>query len=84
MRGRLAEVVLGCSGHYIDPNVVCNPCTNASNPGSVFVPGQPSSNHVNRPQYPIRARLSIALQITSSVGWLSSSITHNNRGGGMF
>ena len=51
-----------------------------SDPRSGFAPGQPSSNHVNGPQDPIQAQLSIALQITSSVGWLLSSITHNNRG----
>ena len=49
--------------------------------GSVFAPEEPSSNQVNRPQDPIRPRLSIALQLTSSISWLSSSITRNNRGG---
>ena len=34
--------------------------------GSVFTPEQPSLNQVNRTQDPIGARLSIALQLTSS------------------
>ena len=42
--------------------------------GSVFALGQPSSNQVNRPQDPIQARSSIALQITSSVPWLLGSV----------
>ena len=35
--------------------------------GSVFALEEPSSNQVNRPQDPIRAPLSIALQLTSSI-----------------
>ena len=39
----------------------------SGNKVSIIPVSQPSSNQVNRPQDPIRARLSIALQLTSSI-----------------
>ena len=67
MRGRLAEVVLGCSGHYIDPIQKLM--------RSVFVSGQLSSSQVSRARIPIRVRDPIALEMSSSMNCTSSSTT---------
>ena len=43
------------------------------NLGSVFVSGQPSSSQVSRAPIPIRVRDPIALEMSSSMNWTSSS-----------
>ena len=79
--GSRTRIGIGARDTWVElgwPDTKTDPETQS---GSVFAPEEPSSNQVNRPQDPIRPRLSIALQLTSSISWLSSSITRNNRGG---